>query len=171
MYAKDALLRRDSETERKSVVPSSAMHVQAVAAASPEAVVRKLQAEETQKGPREPEAQEPYLATVRVPGQNEIPFAFWQMSERARIVQQNDAHKPRLPWMLTANARQMLGAAPPDEVSADDLDGPCFGVESPLLVHEQRDPVFSHGARDGLGRFVIMVAIAREDTSGHRAKR
>jgi hypothetical protein len=90
MNVNDALLCRDAETERKAVVPCSAMDVETIGSASPKAVVRDPVAEESEERPMKAEAEEAHLPAVRVPGKNEIALPFGQMAERAGVVQQDD---------------------------------------------------------------------------------
>ena len=86
----DALFRGHAEAKRKSVVPRAAMNPHPVGTPSPEAVIRNPISEEPQEGPLQAEAQEPDLPTVRVSGQHEVPVPGGEMTERPRIVKQDD---------------------------------------------------------------------------------
>ncbi|MEI9948592.1 MAG: hypothetical protein WDO74_06305 [Pseudomonadota bacterium] len=85
-------------------MPRAAMHVQAVVAACPEAVIGRLD-EQAHHRPIEAEAEQADLAAVRVSRQREISFAFGQMMEGARVVQEHDAQVIGNPRVFGAHAR------------------------------------------------------------------
>src|SRR5690242_5130712 len=90
MHADDALLGRDAEAEREAVVAGTAVNVEAIGAAGPEAVIGDLR-EQADDGRLDPEAEQPELASVGVAREDEIAFAYRQMAEGAGIVEQ---HQP-----------------------------------------------------------------------------
>src|SRR3954447_10982178 len=104
MHAQHALFRGHPEAQRKSVVARAAMDVHAVRSTRPEAVIGDGVAEEAEEGPRQPEAHEADLATMRVTGQHEITLSRRQMLERARIVEEHDARGAGSSRMGSAHA-------------------------------------------------------------------
>src|SRR4051812_3290269 len=99
------------------------MHVQAIVTARPKAMIRAGH-EDAQQGPLQAQTHQADLAAVRVSREDEIRFALWQVTERARIVQKHDAQAAGNSRVAGGDARQVLATVTPDEVHAQDLYWP-----------------------------------------------
>ena len=128
-------------------------------------------AEEPQEGPRQAQAQEPDLPAVRVTRQHEIPVPLGQVTERARIVQQDDPQRARRARVLEARALEAGLPIAVREVHADDLHRPGRRSSRPGVVDEQVDAVVLERARHDRRRLVIVVAVAGEDPARQRLQR
>ena len=161
--AQHALLRRHAEAEREAVVAGAAVDVHAVGAARPEAVIGDALAEEAQERPREAEAEQPDLAAVGVAREDEVRLARREVLERARIVEEHDARRAGLARMLGAHRSRCA----PRSLDAKSIPTICTAPASVSIsravVDEELDAVLRQSARDdGLGRLVIVVAVAGE---------
>ena len=165
MHTQNALLGRNTESERKPVVPGAAMHVEAIGAARPKAVIRHRLGEETEERPGEAEADEADLTTVRVPGEDEIPFARRNVHEGAGVVEEKDANGARGTRVFIDHLCHMALGVAEREVEPNELDQSRRRLDVPRLVDEERDAVFIERASHVPGCFVVVIAEAREGST------
>ena len=79
MNLNHALFGGHTEAQRKAIVARTAMHVEAIASATPEPVIGHF-CDGAHDGPRQTEADQADLPAVRVTRQNQIGVTFRQMS-------------------------------------------------------------------------------------------
>ena len=133
-------------------------------------MIRKLDPEQPQESPRKPEAEQPNLTTVGVPGQDQICFALRQVFERARIMQHDDAGGSGNARMLLTDSLHSLRSVVPGKVHSDDVNAASLGIDQRSIIDQQDDSVGGQGLTDCLWRFVIVVAMTSKDATFQRCQ-
>ena len=155
---------RHADAQGESIEPGSTMHVESRSPSHEQAIIGP--ARFGKYGPVDSETDQANLSAVRMSGEDEVNIIFWNMVERGRIVQQENACVAGAARAIFEKCGDLFAARFAAPVRSDQLYGPRRRFHESFGIIKQTYPGRFESRTDFGRPFVIVVAENGEALAG-----